>query len=116
VPTGPARWPACWPAPACASGTWRATPPVRAAFFGLGEAGADLRWFGIDPVAAGVFGVPVGCMVLVLVSLLTRPPAPEERAWWPSGCASPTPGLSEPTARVRLPRYNRGLSLKLTTG
>ncbi len=41
------------------------------AFFGLAEAGADLRWFGIDPVAAGVFGVPAGCLALVLVSLLT---------------------------------------------
>lgn len=50
------------------------------AFFGLGEAGADLRWFGIDPVAAGVFGVPLGCLVLVVVSLLTRPPLPEEQA------------------------------------
>lgn len=50
------------------------------AFFGLGEAAADLRWFGIDPVAAGVFGVPLGCVVLVVVSLLTPPPGPEERA------------------------------------
>jgi cation/acetate symporter len=50
------------------------------AFFGLGEAGADLRWFGIDPVAAGVFGVPLGCAVLVLVSLFTRAPGPDERA------------------------------------
>ncbi|HOB93688.1 MAG TPA: cation acetate symporter [Aquabacterium sp.] len=50
------------------------------AFFGLGEAATDLRWFGIDPVAAGVFGVPLGCAVLVAVSLLTPPPGPEERA------------------------------------
>jgi cation/acetate symporter len=50
------------------------------AMFGLGEADADLRWFGIDPVAAGVFGVPLGCAVLVLVSLLTRAPAPAEQA------------------------------------
>jgi cation/acetate symporter len=50
------------------------------AFFGLGEAGADLRWFGIDPVAAGVFGVPLGCLVLVVVSLLTRAPGPQEQA------------------------------------
>ena len=50
------------------------------AMFGLGEADADLRWFGIDPVAAGVFGVPLGCTVLVLVSLLTRAPAPAEQA------------------------------------
>jgi cation/acetate symporter len=50
------------------------------AFFGLGEAAADLRWFGIDPVAAGVFGVPAGCLALVLVSLLTPGPGPDERA------------------------------------
>jgi cation/acetate symporter len=66
------------------------------AFFGLGEAAADLRWFGIDPVAAGVFGVPVGCMVLVLVSLLTRPPAPEERAV-AERLRQPDPWPTEPT-------------------
>lgn len=54
--------------------------PGPRAFFGLGDAGADLRWFGIDPVAAGVFGVPLGCLVLVVVSLLTRAPSAEERA------------------------------------
>ena len=68
--------------------------PGPRAFFGLGEAVADLRWFGIDPVAAGVFGVPLGCLVLVVVSLLTRAPSAEERAMvdhlrqpepWPSG-------------------------------
>jgi cation/acetate symporter len=85
------------------------------AFFGLGEAGADLRWFGIDPVAAGVFGVPVGCMVLVLVSLLTRPPAPEERAV-AERLRQPDPWPPSPPARVRLPRYNHWLSLKLPTG
>ncbi len=50
------------------------------AFFGLGEPGADLRWFGIDPVAAGVFGVPLGCAVLLLVSLITPAPGPAEQA------------------------------------
>jgi cation/acetate symporter len=50
------------------------------AWFGLGEATADLHWFGIDPVAAGVFGVPMGCVVLVLVSWLTPPPAEAELA------------------------------------
>jgi len=45
------------------------------AWLGLAEQGADLRWFGIDPVAAGVFGVPAGCLVLVLVSLFSAPPA-----------------------------------------
>ena len=49
-------------------------------WFGLGEAAADLRWFGIDPVSAGVFGVPMGCAVLVLVSWLTPPPGEAEVA------------------------------------
>ncbi len=34
-------------------------------------------WFGIQPISAGVFGVPTGLAVIVLVSLLT--PAPDER-------------------------------------
>jgi len=50
------------------------------AWLGLGEAAADGRWFGIDPVAAGVFGVPAGCLALAVVSLLTAPPADAERA------------------------------------
>ncbi len=49
-------------------------------FLGLGQAVADQRWFGIDAMAAGVFGVPVGCAVLLLVSLLTPPPAAKEAA------------------------------------
>jgi len=44
-------------------------PPVRA-FFGMSP-GQDL-WLGIQPVSAGVFGVPVGFAVTVLVSLLSR--------------------------------------------
>jgi cation/acetate symporter len=47
-------------------------PPFRA-FFGL-PPGQDL-WFGIQPVSAGVFGVPVGAAVVVAVSMLTRPVA-----------------------------------------
>ena len=50
------------------------------AWLGFGDAAADLRWFGIDPMAAGVFGVPAGCAVLLLVSLLTAPPAEPELA------------------------------------
>ena len=33
-------------------------------------------WWGIQPIAAGLFGVPVGAVVLVVVSLLTPPPSP----------------------------------------
>jgi cation/acetate symporter len=32
----------------------------------------DGLWFGIQPISAGVFGVPVGVVVTVLVSLLSR--------------------------------------------
>jgi cation/acetate symporter len=31
-------------------------------------------WWGIDPISAGLFGVPVGFAVIVLVSLVTPPP------------------------------------------
>ena len=31
-------------------------------------------WWGIDPISAGFFGVPVGFAVIAVVSLLTRPP------------------------------------------
>ena len=31
-------------------------------------------WWGIEPISAGVFGVPVGCAVLILASLMTPPP------------------------------------------
>ena len=34
-------------------------------------------WFGIQPISAGVFGVPIGFAVIILVSLLTRAPGRE---------------------------------------
>jgi cation/acetate symporter len=40
---------------------------------GLGGSAAD-TWFGILPMAAGVFGVPAGLLAVAVVSLLT--PAP----------------------------------------
>lgn len=43
-------------------------------WLGMAGTGGDGRWFGIDPMAAGVFGVPVGCAVLVVASLLSRRP------------------------------------------
>jgi cation/acetate symporter len=48
-------------------GLWGITLPLEQA-----------RWWGIDPIAAGVFGVPVGALVLALASWLGPPPAPEE--------------------------------------
>ena len=38
-------------------------------------------WFGILPVSAGVFGVPLGFGACVLVSLLTPPPSAEARGF-----------------------------------
>ena len=37
-------------------------------------------WWGIQPIAAGVFGVPLGFAVILVVSLLTPPPRPEVQA------------------------------------
>jgi len=34
-------------------------------------------WFGILPISAGVFGVPLGFAVIIIVSLLTPAPSPE---------------------------------------
>jgi len=31
-------------------------------------------WWDIQPISAGVFGVPIGFAVIIIVSLLTRPP------------------------------------------
>ncbi|ENO83205.1 SSS sodium solute transporter superfamily protein [Thauera sp. 27] len=44
------------------------------AFFGGSMANA---WFDINPISAGVFGVPLGFVTIVVVSLLTKPPPQE---------------------------------------
>ena len=36
-------------------------------------------WWDILPISAGVFGVPVGFLVIIAVSLVTRPPGPQTR-------------------------------------
>lgn len=36
-------------------------------------------WWGIQPISAGVFGVPLGFAVIVVVSLLSRPPSESEQ-------------------------------------
>ncbi len=51
-----------------------ANMPQLRQLFGIARPLADTRWFGVDPIAAGVFGVPAGAAVLVLASLLSRPP------------------------------------------
>jgi cation/acetate symporter len=48
--------------------------------FGVSRPLQDCTWWGIEPVAAGVFGAPAGALVLVIASLLSRPPAAAEQA------------------------------------
>jgi len=55
------------------------TPALRA-LLGWAVEGADGRWWGIHPVSAGVFGVPAGLLVMLLVSLVSPEPAPQEQA------------------------------------
>ena len=50
------------------------THPWLRSLFGL--TGEPQLWWDIHPVSAGVFGVPLGFVVIVVVSLLTPPPAP----------------------------------------
>jgi cation/acetate symporter len=50
------------------------TQPWLRGLFGVTAPLADCTWFGIAPIAAGVFGVPVAFAVMVTASLLTRAP------------------------------------------
>jgi cation/acetate symporter len=51
------------------------TQPWLRSLFGVVRPLADCTWFGITPIAAGVFGVPAALVVMVVASLLT--PAPD---------------------------------------
>jgi cation/acetate symporter len=52
-------------------------PPLRAAL-GVVRPLADCQWFGVDAIAAGVFGVPVGVALMVVVSLVSAGPNDEQ--------------------------------------
>ena len=52
------------------------TQPWLRGVFGVTSPVADNIWWGILPISAGVFGVPVGIAVIIIVSLLT--PAPKK--------------------------------------
>ncbi len=53
------------------------THPWLRSVFGVTGPVSNYIWFDIQPISAGVFGVPVGVAVLIVVSLLT--PAPDRR-------------------------------------
>ena len=55
------------------------TDPWLRSLIGLDGIDSPIRlWWGIQPVAAGIFGVPVGFAVIVFGSLLTKPPSPAQ--------------------------------------
>jgi cation/acetate symporter len=53
------------------------TQPWMRGLFGVEGPIADYTWFGIAPIAAGVFGVPLAFAVTIVVSLLTPAPGRE---------------------------------------
>jgi cation/acetate symporter len=48
--------------------------------FGITRPLDECQWFGLEPIAAAVFAVPAGAVVMVAVSLLTRAPDAAQRA------------------------------------
>ena len=50
------------------------TQPWLRGVFGVTSPIADNIWWGISPISAGLFGVPVGFAVMIIVSLLTGQP------------------------------------------
>ena len=50
------------------------TQPWLRSVFGVTSPIADNIWWDIAPISAGIFGVPVGFAVIIIVSLLTREP------------------------------------------
>ncbi len=53
------------------------TQPWLRSVFGVTSPIAENIWWGISPISAGVFGVPVGIAVILIVSLLTPAPSRE---------------------------------------
>jgi cation/acetate symporter len=52
--------------------------PLLREIFGVAWPLADCQWWGVDAVSAGVFGVPLGAAVMVLVSLFSPRPSEEQ--------------------------------------
>jgi cation/acetate symporter len=52
------------------------TQPWLRGIFGVTSPVADNIWWGIQPISAGIFGVPLGFAVIIIVSVLT--PAPKQ--------------------------------------
>jgi cation/acetate symporter len=50
------------------------TQPWLRGVFGVTSPIADNIWWDIQPISAGLFGVPLGFLVIIVVSLLTKEP------------------------------------------
>lgn len=59
---------------AVCAGYMAANHPLLRSLFGATAPLTEGSWFGVDAIAAGVFGVPAGFAAMVLVSFLTPPP------------------------------------------
>jgi cation/acetate symporter len=53
------------------------TQPWLRGVFGVTSPIADNIWWGIQPISAGLFGVPLGFLVIIVVSYLTAAPKAE---------------------------------------
>jgi cation/acetate symporter len=53
------------------------TQPWLRKVFGVASPIADNLWFEIQPISAGIWGIPLGFIVIIVVSLLTPPPGAE---------------------------------------
>jgi cation/acetate symporter len=53
------------------------TQPWLRGMFGVTSPIADHIWWGISPISAGLFGVPLGFAVIIIVSLITPAPKAE---------------------------------------
>ena len=54
--------------------------PIARSLLGVTAPLSQTQWWGVDAIAAGVFAVPLGLLVLVVVSLATPAPQAEQRA------------------------------------
>jgi cation/acetate symporter len=53
------------------------TQPWLRSVFGVTGSVADHTWWGISAISAGLWGVPLGFLVIIVVSLLTPAPGRE---------------------------------------